>query len=208
MPAYDVARGTHRAERLLEADVSDRTTIEEVAQRAVTGDAKRWTRSCEQYNPTSMPWLSGCCGTARCGRRDPGDPRPSRHSALWLDSAALEDVGLPRRGQPPSGQEEKAVERMDLNFVALVGRLGGGARFRWPGENERSILIEEVKIGCRWRCSNALTGRTGRLHRGEISAFQGRRPRGARFERVCCACDSSVHETRSSRLRVRTVASI
>src|SRR5207237_10557101 len=40
------------------------------------------------------------------------------------------------------------VERMDLNFVRLSEDLAEGLASDGPGENEGSILIEEVKIGC------------------------------------------------------------
>src|SRR5205823_3555361 len=42
-----------------------------VAKSRVTGTARRWRRSYEQFNPTSMPWLSECSGTARMRKTRP-----------------------------------------------------------------------------------------------------------------------------------------
>jgi hypothetical protein len=77
-----------------------------------------------------------------------------------------------------------------------------------PGESERSILIEEVKIGCTLAMLQCLD----RPHRlayilDEILDLPGPRPPKRLMSiRACCASDLSAHEARSSRLHVRIVA--
>jgi RNA polymerase sigma factor (sigma-70 family) len=44
--------------------------------------------------------------------------------------------------------KRSAVERMNLNFVRLSDDLEEGLAADGPAEDERSVLIEEVKIGC------------------------------------------------------------
>ena len=44
--------------------------------------------------------------------------------------------------------KKSAVERMNLNFVRLSDDLVEGLAAGGPAEDERSVLVEEVKIGC------------------------------------------------------------
>lgn len=44
--------------------------------------------------------------------------------------------------------KKSAVERMNLNFVLLSDDLLAGLSTDGPAESERSVLVEEVKIGC------------------------------------------------------------
>lgn len=70
--------------------------------------------------------------------------------------------------------KKSAVERMELNFMRLSDDLLDGLTVDGPAESERSVLIEEVKIGCTLAMLQCLD----RPHRlayilGEILALSG-----------------------------------
>ena len=59
-----------------------------------------------------------------------------------------QDVGLPHRRQLHPRHEEEPVERIRLDFQQFAGDLVDGLSSDGPADSERSVLVEEVKIGC------------------------------------------------------------
>jgi len=96
--------------------------------------------------------------------------------------------------------KRSVVERMNLNFVRLSADLVEGLAADGPAADERSVLVEEVKIGCTLAMLQCLD----RPHRlayilGEILGLRApRRPTRLILIRVCCASGSNVPEARSS----------
>ena len=130
--------------------MSDSTTVEEVAQRAVTGDRQ----ALEALVRAVQPDIYALALRMLWNREDAEDATQeilvrvvtqlssfSFRSRLktWVYRVAVNHL-LDRK--------RSAVERMELNFVRLSEDLAEGLASDGPGENERSMLIEEVKIGC------------------------------------------------------------
>jgi RNA polymerase sigma factor (sigma-70 family) len=130
--------------------VNDTSTVEEIAQRAVTGDRHalealvRAIQSDVYAMALRMLW----------NREDAEDATQeilvrvvtrltsfNFRSSLktWVYRVAVNHL-LDRERSP--------LERMNLNFVRLSEDLAEGLTSDGPGENERSVLVEEVKIGC------------------------------------------------------------
>ena len=130
--------------------MSDTTTVEEVAQRAVTGDRD----ALDALVRAVQPDIYAVALRMLWNREDAEDATQeilvrvvtqlssfSFRSRLktWVYRVAVNHL-LDRK--------RSAVERMELNFVRLSEDLAEGLASDGPGENERSMLIEEVKIGC------------------------------------------------------------
>jgi RNA polymerase sigma factor (sigma-70 family) len=130
--------------------VSDSTTVEEVAQRAVTGDRK----ALDALLRAVQPDIYALALRMLWNREDAEDATQEilvrvatqlssfnfrSRLKTWTYRVAVNHL-LDRR--------KSAVEQLDLSFVRLSEDLAEGLVSDAPGENERSILIEEVKIGC------------------------------------------------------------
>ncbi len=130
--------------------MSDTTTVEEVAQRAVTGDREALDALVRALQPDiyalalRMLWNREDAEDAtqeilvRVVTQLAGFDFRSRLKT-WAYRVAVNHL-LDRK--------KSAVERMNLNFERLSEDLAAGLADDGPSENERSILIEEVKIGC------------------------------------------------------------
>ena len=130
--------------------MSDSAIVEEIAQRAITGDRE----ALDALVRAVQPDIYALALRMLWNREDAEDATQEilvrvvtqlssfdfrSRLKTWTYRVAVNHL-LDRK--------KSAVERMDLNFVRLSEDLAEGLASDGPGENEGSILIEEVKIGC------------------------------------------------------------
>ena len=130
--------------------MSDRTAVEELAQLAVTGDRE----ALEALLQALQPDIHAVALRMLWNREDADDATQEilvrvvtklssfncrSRLKTWVYRVAVNHL-LDRK--------KSTVERMNLSFVRLSEDLAEGLTCDGPDEQERSILIEEVKIGC------------------------------------------------------------